>query len=410
MNKVDPVLNAVNVKVVNDNLGEKGTLSLKKLKAAKPAGSLISHLQQCQKGDETSCSWVPVSYRCNVVKAMDDEGKEGGFIPSIVKKLVNYYLPSFIKEYILWYLTNDFGVYLQNSLNQSFAIEGEFTMNGTKLSVLKSNISKNSEESQEALKLLGNLTFSQAKLLMKARELIGKTFGSSWQTKWDCVHGLKTYIQHMYGLMENRDEWILFKESWQSLVDHVYAPSVDFNPATKQKGNTDASDGETIFKVLNIESIFESVVTLMKKPVHAHLLLHSASAKLNLNKFSKMQRDVTLFAIQRSLEMETASGNETKKKTNLQDGESINDIAENSSISLRAQRHQIAINLLEQWYDNRVDTLNLIGDCIRFLKTDFEVKLSGGANGLLSIVSNNINASLPECVRHVKEEVVDAKR
>ena len=156
--------------------------------------------------------------------------------------------------------------------------------------------------------------------------------------------------------------------------------------------------GETIFKVLNIESIFESVVTLMKKPVHAHLLLHSASAKLNLNKFSKMQRDVTLFAIQRSLEMETASGNETKKKTNLQDGESVNDIAENSSTSLRAQRHQIAINLLEQWYDNRVDTLNLIGDCIRFLKTDFEVKLSGGANGLLSIVSNNINASLPECV------------
>ena len=54
---------------------------------------------------------------------MDDEGKRQ-IHPSIVKKLANYYLPSFIKEYILWYLTNDFGVYLQNSLNQSFAIEG----------------------------------------------------------------------------------------------------------------------------------------------------------------------------------------------------------------------------------------------------------------------------------------------
>ena len=47
--------------------------------------------------DDMSCSWIPISYRCDVVKAMDDEGKEGGFIPSIVKKLANYYLPSFVK-------------------------------------------------------------------------------------------------------------------------------------------------------------------------------------------------------------------------------------------------------------------------------------------------------------------------
>ena len=101
-------------------------------------------------------------------------------------------------EYILWYLTNDFGIYLRKYKNQSFTIKGEFTLDGTKLSVLKSNITKNNDNSKEALKLLRNLTFSQAKLLMKLREVIGKPFGSLWQTKWDCVHALKTYVQHIY--------------------------------------------------------------------------------------------------------------------------------------------------------------------------------------------------------------------
>ena len=66
-------------------------------------------------------------------------------------------------------MTNDFGIYLRKYKNQSFTIKGEFTLDGTKLSVLKSNITKNNDNSKEALKLLGNLTFSQAKLLMKLR-------------------------------------------------------------------------------------------------------------------------------------------------------------------------------------------------------------------------------------------------
>ena len=86
VNKVDPVLNAVNVKVVNDNLGEKGTLKPQEIKSSKTSRKPDkSSTAVPEGGDETSCSWVPVSYRCNVVKAMDDEGKEGGFIPSIVK-------------------------------------------------------------------------------------------------------------------------------------------------------------------------------------------------------------------------------------------------------------------------------------------------------------------------------------
>ncbi len=54
--------------------------------------------------DDKACSWVPVSYRCEVIKAMDDEGKEGGFIPGVVKKLANYYLPSFVKVSFIFFI------------------------------------------------------------------------------------------------------------------------------------------------------------------------------------------------------------------------------------------------------------------------------------------------------------------
>ena len=311
-------------------------------------------------------------------------------------------------------MTNDFGIYLRKYKNQSFTIKGEFTLDGTKLSVLKSNITKNNDNSKEALKLLGNLTFSQAKLLMKLREVIGKPFGSLWQTKWDCVHALKTYVQHMHGHMETKEEWSLFKEAWQNLVDHIYAPPGEIKQGKSldkrhcsmngdesspfSNNNTPPSSFNT--SVLNIGEIFENILTLMRKPVYATLSLNSVSAKLNLNKFSKMQRDVALFAIQRSLELENNSSKEgTSTAKEKKDGSNKgDDDGRTSPSSLRAQRHQIAINLLEEWYDNRVDTLDFIGHCIRTLKTDVEVKLSGGANGLLSILLNDINLSLPENV------------
>jgi len=302
-------------------------------------------------------------------------------------------------------LTNDFGIYLRKFKNQSFTFKGEFTLNGTKLSVLKSNITKNSVNSKEALQLLGNLTFSQAKLLMKLREVIGKSFGSLWQTKWDCVHALKTYVQHMHGHMETKEEWVLFKEAWQNLVDHVYSPpgqAHDRIVSTQQNANTNTllskTDEQFNTSVLNIGEIFENILALLRKPVYATLSLNSISAKLNLNKFSKMQYDVGLFAIHRSLELEKNAAENTpkvKEKKARNDGESN---GASSTTSLRAQRHQIALNLLEEWYDNRLDTLDFIGHCIRTLKTDLELKLSGGANGLLSVLLNDINISLPENV------------
>ena len=36
----------------------------------------------------------------------------------------------------------------------------------------------------------------------------------------------------MHGHMETKEEWSLFKEAWQNLVDHVYAP-----PGEIKQGN-----------------------------------------------------------------------------------------------------------------------------------------------------------------------------
>ena len=90
-------VSAVDVKIVNKVDQDGSKMDTSKEKETKLGSEKDIPTTNVDGDDDMSCSWIPISYRCDVVKAMDDEGKEGGFIPSIVKKLANYYLPSFVK-------------------------------------------------------------------------------------------------------------------------------------------------------------------------------------------------------------------------------------------------------------------------------------------------------------------------
>ena len=321
-------------------------------------------------------AWYCKEYKFEVVKTMNENGIEGGVIPTLVKKVANYYFPKIVKDYILWYITMPLGTYLKDTPGQSFHAEGKIDISGTRLDVLKAKFMSNkwgigsktakstatdaTNPATISLALLGGLSPVQAELLCKLRDVIGKSHGDSWEGKWDSLHALKTYIHHMDHFINIPEEWRMFVDAWQALANVVYPPIE-----------------ETGEPVLNMHDIFRRVRQISLKPVEASWSIRSLNGRFDFNTFTVMQRDVAEWAINQSL---SSDSDDDKNSTQNR---------------LSTTRGLLALREVQKWHKERLDTIEFLSTVLPKASASLAVTLSGGSKGMLSIYSKQIDARVP---------------
>ena len=320
-------------------------------------------------------SWYCQDFKFEVTKTMNERGVEGGMIPTLVKKVANYYLPKLVKENLLWYVTDPLGDFLRNTRGQSFHAEGKLDVSGTRLDVLKAKFSstkwglgsgnKNTKSNEHnnptalAMALLGGIAPAQAEMLRKMRDVVGKTHGEGWETRWDSLHSLKSYVRHMHNLMKVPEEWGVLTTAWQTLADNLYPPSFANGP-----------------RVLNVNDILNRVKHLTMKPVEVSWSIRSMNFKFDFNQLTIMQKEVAEWAIHQSMNVANEKG-EMKARWKTTQG-------------------MLALREVAKWHAERLGTIDVLSTVLPRGSASLAVTLSGGSKGVLSIYSKSIDARVPQ--------------